>query len=65
VYWNPPKEEKHKWKHENVVDNDEDKSLRIYEAHVGMAQEDGKVSTYREFMENILPRIKKAGYNAI
>lgn len=37
----------------------------IYEAHVGMAQEDGKVGTYREFRELILPRIIAAGYNTI
>lgn len=40
-------------------------SLYIYEAHVGMAQEEGKVGTYREFAQKILPRIKKAGYNTI
>ena len=40
-------------------------SLYIYEAHVGMAQEEGKVGTYREFAQFVLPRIKKAGYNAI
>ena len=40
-------------------------SLYIYEAHVGMAQEEGKVGSYREFAKNILPRIKKAGYNTI
>ena len=40
-------------------------SLYIYEAHVGMAQEEGKVGTYLEFAKNVLPRIKKAGYNAI
>ena len=40
-------------------------SLYIYEAHVGMAQEEGKVGTYREFADKILPRIKKAGYNTI
>ncbi len=40
-------------------------SLYIYEAHVGMAQEEGKVGTYREFAKYILPRIKRAGYNAI
>lgn len=39
--------------------------LYIYEAHVGMAQEEGKVGTYKEFAKNILPRIKKAGYNTI
>ena len=37
----------------------------IYECHVGMAQEDGKVGTYNEFRENILPRIMDAGYNTI
>ena len=42
-----------------------DKSLFIYEAHVGMAQEEGKVGSYREFADNILPRIQKAGYNTI
>ena len=40
-------------------------SLYIYEAHVGMAQEEGKVGSYREFVGEILPRIKKMGYNAI
>jgi 1,4-alpha-glucan branching enzyme len=37
----------------------------IYECHVGMAQEKMGVGTYLEFAENILPRIKKAGYNTI
>lgn len=37
----------------------------IYECHVGMAQEKMGVGTYMEFAENILPRIKKAGYNTI
>lgn len=37
----------------------------IYEAHVGMAQEEGRVGTYNEFTDRILPRIKQGGYNAI
>ena len=37
----------------------------IYEAHVGMAQEDERVGTYREFTRNVLPRIKADGYNTI
>ena len=37
----------------------------IYECHIGMSGEEGKVSTYKEFTKNILPRIKKAGYNTI
>lgn len=39
--------------------------LRIYEAHVGMAQEEGKIGTYAEFRENVLPRIAALGYNAV
>jgi 1,4-alpha-glucan branching enzyme len=39
--------------------------LFIYEAHVGMAQEKEGIGSYIEFAEKILPRIKKAGYNAI
>ena len=42
-----------------------DDLLYIYEAHVGMAQEEGKVGSYREFADNTLPRIKAAGYNTI
>lgn len=37
----------------------------IYECHVGMAQEKLGVGTYLEFEQNILPRIKSAGYNTI
>jgi len=40
-------------------------ALFIYEAHVGMAQEDGKTGSYREFTDKILPRIISAGYNTI
>ena len=42
-----------------------EKYLYIYEAHVGMALEEGRVGTYREFADLILPRIKQAGYNTI
>ena len=39
--------------------------LYIYEAHVGMAQEEGRVGTYREFADITLDHIKRAGYNTI
>ena len=42
-----------------------EKTPFIYECHIGMSGEEGKVSTYNEFAENILPRIKEAGYNTI
>ena len=37
----------------------------IYEAHVGMAQEEQRVGTYAKFRQNTLPRIVAAGYNTI
>ncbi len=41
------------------------KELLIYECHMGMAQEHEGIGSYHEFTSRILPRIKKAGYNAI
>ncbi len=41
------------------------KELFIYECHIGMAQEEGKVGSYTEFRENVLPRVKALGYNTI
>ncbi|MBO4511514.1 MAG: alpha amylase C-terminal domain-containing protein [Victivallales bacterium] len=37
----------------------------IYEAHVGMAQENGGIGTFEAFRINVLPRIAKAGYNVL
>ena len=39
--------------------------LRIYEAHVGMAGSEARVSTYAEFAANVLPRIAAAGFNCV
>ncbi|MBR3664447.1 MAG: alpha amylase C-terminal domain-containing protein [Desulfovibrio sp.] len=44
--------------------------LRIYEAHVGMAQPDTEhhgesVGSYQDFSQKILPRIAKSGYNTV
>ncbi len=39
--------------------------LMIYECHIGMAQDAERVGTYREFREQILPRIVADGYNCI
>ena len=50
------------WTDQNFEPED---SLYIYEAHVGMAQEEGKVGTYREFADITLPWIKECGYNTI
>lgn len=37
----------------------------IYECHTGMAQEKEGLGTYREFADNVLPRIARLGYNSI
>lgn len=58
--WSP---EEYRWQHTSPAQSD--KPLMIYECHVGMSSEEGKVSTYNEFRETILPRIASLGYNAI
>ena len=40
-------------------------NLRIYECHVGMSSEEPKVNSYLEFKDDMLPRIRDLGYNAI
>jgi 1,4-alpha-glucan branching enzyme len=37
----------------------------IYEVHIGMAQEEGKIGSYQEFTANTLPRVKASGYNIL
>ncbi len=37
----------------------------IYEVHIGMAQEEGKIGSYLEFCEHILPRVAASGYNTL
>ncbi|MGH7179441.1 MAG: alpha amylase C-terminal domain-containing protein [Tepidisphaeraceae bacterium] len=59
-YWNPP--DPYRFRHPQPRLN---RAPRIYEAHIGMAQEEGKVSSYNEFTEKTLSRIKSTGYNAI
>lgn len=63
VFWEPPPEQQHVWKHPRV--SGKGKTLRIYEAHVGMSSEEGKVATYEEFRVNVLPRAAKLGYTAV
>lgn len=60
VFWNP--EEPYEFQFPAPVTPI---NLKIYEAHVGMASTEQRVATYDEFRLNILPRIKRAGYNCI
>ena len=54
----------YEWKHDDFT-APKVGELLIYEAHVGMAQEREGVGTYVEFRDEVLPRIKAAGYNAV
>ena len=56
-------EPQYEWKTDKFVPDK--KNLFIYECHIGMAQEKEDIGSYREFAENILPRIASLGYTAI
>ncbi len=62
-YWAPP--EPYRWKHPRAELDRKSEGLRIYEAHVGMAQDAEKVGTFTEFTEKVLPRIAALGYNVV
>ncbi|WWC70138.1 1,4-alpha-glucan-branching enzyme [Kwoniella pini CBS 10737] len=75
-FWNPPKEQIYQFKHGHSTRSTE--GLKIYEAHgkcitgmikltstVGISSPNMRVTTYKEFETDVLPRIKKLGYNCI
>ncbi|CAF0704329.1 unnamed protein product [Brachionus calyciflorus] len=62
VFYNPPENERYKFRHQRPK---RPERIKIYEAHVGIASPEGKISTYDYFRENILPIVKKQGYNAV
>lgn len=62
VFWEPPADKQYSFKHGRPAKPD---NLKIYEAHVGMGSIEPKVATYTEFADNVLPRIKRMGYNAV
>ena len=63
--WDPPKPFEWGdagWKNSGVRAGE---TPYVYEAHIGMAQNKDGIGTYEEFTQNILPRIKNDGYNAV
>ncbi|XP_046681961.1 1,4-alpha-glucan-branching enzyme [Homalodisca vitripennis] len=60
--YHPPPTQKYIFKHPKPK---RPESLRIYECHVGIACPEGRVGQYKEFTQNVIPRIKKQGYNTI
>ncbi|KAL5508118.1 GLC3 [Sanghuangporus vaninii] len=61
-FWNPPASEKYVFKNKRPA---KPEAAKIYEAHVGISTPEGRVGTYKEFTQNMLPRIKYLGYNTI
>jgi 1,4-alpha-glucan branching enzyme len=59
-FWNP--EQTYQFKNKRPFPSE---SLRVYEAHVGISTPDPRVGSYKEFTQNVLPRVKDLGYNAI
>ncbi|KAG5684753.1 hypothetical protein PVAND_013967 [Polypedilum vanderplanki] len=60
--FNPPAHEKYHFRHKRPK---APRSLRIYECHVGIATEKYEVGSYKDFADNVIPRIVRQGYNAI
>ena len=60
VVWQPRKA--YEWQHRRPQ---KPSTPLIYEAHVGMASAEETVASYKNFTKNILPRIKKLGYNTV
>ncbi len=54
--------ENFKWTDSDFKPN---KNLFIYECHIGMSGEEGRISTYSEFRQNVLPKVKELGYNTL
>nr|QYS25850.1 starch branching enzyme [Fritillaria thunbergii] len=62
IYYDPPEEEKYLFQHAQPK---APKSLRIYESHVGMSSTEPMINTYVSFRDDVLPRIKRLGYDAV
>ncbi|CDI76521.1 glycan synthetase, putative [Eimeria praecox] len=65
VLWNPPEKERHVFRFPRPR-VEADVAPAIYEAHIGSSSdEEGRVGTFVEFTQTLLPRIKNLGYNTL
>lgn len=60
--YHPPAHDRYIFRHKKPA---RPRALRIYECHVGIATAELGVGTYRNFADNVVPRIKNLGYNTI
>merc|ERR1719232_1745455 len=61
-FWNPPPNTTYRLQHPRPP---RPASPRVYECHIGISSSQHRVNTYRDFTENVLPRISNLGYNTI
>jgi 1,4-alpha-glucan branching enzyme len=59
--WQPP--EPYRWRQPEFVAPEQ--PPYIYEVHIGMAQEEGRIGTFTEFIDAVLPRVIRSGYNTL
>lgn len=59
--WAPA--ESYQWRNNNFIPPEG--APLVYEAHAGMASEEEKTGTFREFTRDVLPRIVRLGYNTL
>ena len=59
--WNP--ETPYQWKCPDTPKSTE--APLLYEVHIGMAQAEEKIGSYKEFRDRVLPRIISSGYNTL
>lgn len=59
--WHP--ETPYQWRHPDF--RVQVRAPLVYEAHIGMAQEEERMGTYTEFKDNVLPHVVEAGYNVL
>ncbi|KAA3484462.1 1,4-alpha-glucan-branching enzyme 2-2, chloroplastic/amyloplastic-like [Gossypium australe] len=62
VHWDPPPSERYEFKYPRPP---KPKAPRIYEAHVGMSSSEPRINSYREFADDVLPRIQANNYNTV
>ncbi|KAL3505491.1 hypothetical protein ACH5RR_035332 [Cinchona calisaya] len=62
VYWDPPPSERYQFRFPRPP---KPRSPRIYEAHVGMSSSEPRINSYREFADDVLPRIQANNYNTV
>jgi hypothetical protein len=50
IHWEPPPEDAYKWKNKSPK---VPKSLRIYEAHIGISGSEPKISSFNDFTDKV------------